>query len=56
METGKKIVRRIYTRLPMPDSLIKQVENMAKRNRAKSGLIFKNRQKEVFDWENEKND
>ena len=39
IETGKKIVRRSYTRLPMPDSMIKQVEQLAKRDSQKWNLF-----------------
>ena len=53
VQTGEKNVRRSYTRLPMPDSVIKKVEKLADRDKAKNGVSFKHRKKEIFDWENE---
>ena len=37
----------------MPDLIIKKVERLAKKDRAESGIIFRNQQKETFEWENE---
>ena len=45
VETGKKIFRRIFTRLPMPDL----IEKLAKKDRAENGINFRNRQKETFE-------
>ena len=53
VKTGKKIVGRSYTQLPMPNSVMKKVEKLANRDKAKDGVNFKNRKKELFDWENE---
>ena len=36
IETKKKVVRRSYTRLLMPESIIKKVEKLAKRDRVKT--------------------
>ena len=52
INTGKKIVRRNYTRLPIPDSIIKKIEESAKRERVQKCLHFRNRQREMFEWEN----
>ena len=51
--TGKKMVRKNYTRLSMPNSIIKKVEELTDRDRVEKGLNFKNRQKEIFSWDNE---
>ena len=42
VETGRKIVRLTYTKLPMPDSIILKVEGLAKKDRAQNGIIFRN--------------
>ena len=49
VNTGKKIVRGNYTRLPMPDSIIRKVEEIAEKEKAESGLHFRNRQKDMLD-------
>ena len=43
MDTGKKIERKNYPRLPMPDSIVKKIEKLADRGRTKHGINFKNR-------------
>ena len=43
--TGKKIVQRNYTRLPVPDSIIRRVDELAEKERVENGLHFRNRQK-----------
>ena len=48
INTGKKIVRRNYIRLPIPDSIIKKVEELAQKERVKKGLHFRNRQRVMF--------
>ena len=40
VETGKEIVRS-FTRLPMPNSIIKKVEKLAEKERANMELILK---------------
>ena len=49
----EKNVRRSYTRLPMPDSIIQKVEKLAERDSVENSINFKNRRKEIYDWENE---
>ena len=53
IKTGIKVIRRNYTRLPMPHSEIKKVEKLVDRDRAEDGINFRNRKKEIFDWKNE---
>ena len=53
LESGKKIVRRSYSRLPMTESATKKVEKLAEREKAESGINFKDQNKEIFYQENE---
>ena len=53
MKTRKKIVRKSFTRLPMPEFLIKKVGKLAKWDRADNVIVFGNGRKEIYDWENE---
>ena len=39
LETGNQIVQQICTRLPMPDSAIHQMEELASQDKATSGII-----------------
>ena len=43
LSTGKKIVRRNFTEMPITESVIRQVDKWAKKDRAQSGLTFLNR-------------
>ena len=56
VNTGKKIIRRNYTRLPMSESIIRKVEKLAEKAKNENGLHFRNRQKALLDWENEEQD
>ena len=51
VETGRKIVRWSYTKLPMTDSIIKKVEGLAEKDRANNELFFRNQQREIFEWD-----
>ncbi len=42
--TGNKIIRRNFTKMPLTESVIKQVKQMAAKDRLQKGLSFKNRQ------------
>ena len=37
----------------MPESVIKKVEKLAERDKAKPGIYLKNRNREIYGWENE---
>jgi len=37
----------------MPESIIQKVETLADRDKAESGINFKDRKKEICDWEND---
>jgi hypothetical protein len=43
LSTGKKIVRRKFTEMPISESVIRQVDKWAKKDRAQNGLTFLNR-------------
>ena len=47
IETGKKIVRRSCTRLPMPDSIIRKVEMLAERASTENGIVLQNSKKKL---------
>eukprot|EP00957_Ditylum_brightwellii_P183861 14004833-Ditylum_brightwellii.AAC.1 len=50
ISTGKLIHRRDFTELPMPDSIIKKIENMAEQEGQDGAIIFTNRAgKEIKD-------
>jgi hypothetical protein len=50
LKTGKKIKRGKWTRLPVPDSVIKTVEWHAARDGLIGNLAFANRHGDVFSW------
>ena len=52
--TVSKIVRRNYTRLPMPDWIIYKLEKLAVRERTKNGVSFRNKHKELENEEQNK--
>jgi hypothetical protein len=43
LTTGKKIVRRKFTEMPITESVIRQVDKWAQKDRAQNGLTFLNR-------------
>ncbi len=55
LSTGKKVTRRKFTEMPITDSVIKKVEEMAVKDGAVNGISFKNRKgvEYVFDNEDE---
>ena len=56
VETDLKIVWRNYTKLPMSDSAIKKINLLADRDKAEAKVLFRNRNKEWFIFENEEYD
>jgi hypothetical protein len=40
LSTGKKIVKRKFTEMPMTESVMRQIDKWAKRDRAQNGLMF----------------
>ncbi len=53
--TGKKVTRRKFREMPITDSVIKKVEEMAVKDGAVNGILFKNRKgvEYMFDDEDE---
>ena len=43
LDTGKKIIRRNWTELPMTETVIRQIEKWATKDRAVTGLKFMNK-------------
>jgi hypothetical protein len=52
LTTGKKLHRRKWDEIPMPRSVIKKVNRMAKRDKTKAKLTFCNQNNEPFDFNN----
>ncbi len=50
LSTGKKIVRCKFTEMPITESVIKQVDKWAKKDRAQNGLMFLNRNGLEYDF------
>ena len=55
LATGKKIKRRSFTKMPMPNSAITQVETLEK-CAGKGTLDFANRNGILFEWNNKVDD
>ncbi|KAL7502656.1 hypothetical protein ACHAXN_000584, partial [Cyclotella atomus] len=53
LETGEIIKRKKFTMLPMPDSMIKRVEELARQDgqSRRNRLLFRNQNGERFDWD-----
>jgi hypothetical protein len=50
LATGKKINRRTWTRLPIPDSMINKLHRLAARDGNLGNLAFANRHGDLFAW------
>jgi hypothetical protein len=50
LNTFKKIKRRKFTVMPMPDSVIKKIERYANNNTARGNLDFADRNGVLFEW------
>ncbi len=51
LATGKKVTRRKFTKMPVTDAVIKQVEEMAAKDGAIKGINFKDRKGLVYEFE-----
>jgi hypothetical protein len=51
--TGNKIVRRNFTKMPVMESVIKQVKQMAAKDKLQKELSFKNRRGEEYKFNND---
>jgi len=53
LATGKKVTRRKFTKMPVTDVVIKQVEEMAVKDGAIKGIIFKDRKGLEYEFDND---
>jgi hypothetical protein len=53
LKTGNKIIRRNFTKMPVTLSIIKQVKQMAAKDKLQKGLSFKNRHGEEYEFDND---
>jgi hypothetical protein len=53
LTTGNKIIRRNFTKMPVTESIIKQVKQMAAKDKLQKGLSFKNRHAEEYEFDND---
>jgi hypothetical protein len=53
LTTGNKIIRRNFTKMPVTESVIKQVKQMAAKDKLQKGLSFKNRRGEEYKFDND---
>jgi len=51
LATGKKLIRRSFTEMPVTESVIKKVAEIAARNKSPAGLSFKNRRGVEYEWD-----
>ena len=51
INTGRLLKKRSWTRIPMPDTVIKKVEQRAEKEKRDGILRFRNRKNEKFDWD-----
>ncbi len=48
-----KIIRRNFTKMPVTESIIEQIKQMAAKDKLQKGLSFKNRRREEYEFDNE---
>jgi len=53
LSTGKKIVRRKFTEIPLPDKVIEKVNRIGLRDKMKKGLSFKDRNGDEYEFDND---
>jgi hypothetical protein len=53
LTTGNKIIRRNFTKMTLTESIIKQVKQMAAKDKLQIGLSFKNRRGEEYKFDND---
>ena len=56
MSSGQRINWKSWTALPMPDEVIKQVHQLARRNGSKESLTFKDRNNHIIEDEDDDDD
>ncbi len=55
LSTGKKIVRRKFTEMPMTESVMNQIDKWAKKDRTQNGLTFLNRKGMDYEFNDDDN-
>ena len=53
LATGKKLIRRDFTEMPVTESVISRVAQLAARNKSPAGLSFRNRRGEEYESYND---
>ena len=53
LSTGKKIIRRKFVEIPVPDKVIKKVNEIGLKDKMQEGLSFKNRNGEEYKFDND---
>jgi hypothetical protein len=53
LTTGNKITRRNFTKMPVTESVIKQVKQMAAKDKLQKGLSFKNKHGEEYKFDDD---
>ncbi len=56
LTTGKKIARCKFTEMPMTEAVMKQIKKWMMKDRAQNGLMFKNRNREEYKFNDNKED
>jgi len=51
LATGKKLIRRSFTEMPVTESVINRVAQIAAQNTSPAGLSFRNRHGEEYEWD-----
>jgi hypothetical protein len=54
LTTGKKIAQRKFTEMPMTEAVMKQINKWPMKDRAQNGLMFKNRNGEEYEFNDNK--
>jgi len=55
LSTGKKIVRRKFTEMPMTESVMNQIDKWAKKDRTQNGLTFANKKGMEYEFNDDDN-
>ena len=53
LSTGKKIVRRKFTEIPLPDKVIEKLNRIGLRDKMGNGLSFKDRNGVEYEFDND---
>ena len=56
LTTGKKIAQRKFTEMPMTKAVMKQIKKWSMKDHAQNGVMFKNRNGEEYEFNDDKED